>query len=187
MLDAHRESRFILIIIPFGSKVLAEARDTRGGNSARDQLRRGKAPRISDEVELLSNEDLLYLLCLNLQQVHLLRASMTTIAVVSGENASANAAESDSKTTFNVGTRKSKLALVQADLVVQALAAACPDYVYAIKARDTAAGDIDKITPFKDMPVKNIWTHELETLMIEGQLDFLVHSLKGLRCPKTDI
>jgi len=49
----------------------------------------------------------------------------------------------------------------------EALAAACPQNVYAIKARDTAAGDIDKITPFKDMPVKNIWTHELETLMVE--------------------
>ncbi|KIW33306.1 porphobilinogen deaminase [Cladophialophora immunda] len=105
---------------------------------------------------------------------------MTTLAVVSGEHAAANAAESGSKNTFNVGTRKSKLALVQTDLVVQALAAACPEYVYAIKARDTAAGDIDKITPFKDMPVKNIWTHELETLMIEGQLDFLVHSLKDV-------
>jgi hydroxymethylbilane synthase len=81
--------------------------------------------------------------------------------------------------TFSVGTRKSKLALVQTDLVVQALASACADYKYLIKARDTAAGDIDKITPFKDMAVKNLWTHELETLMIEGSLDILVHSLKG--------
>ncbi|OAL37669.1 hypothetical protein AYO20_03176 [Fonsecaea nubica] len=105
---------------------------------------------------------------------------MTTLAVVSGEHAAANPDESDSKTTFNVGTRKSKLALIQTDLVVQALAEACPEYVYAIKARDTAAGDIDKVTPFKDMPVKNIWTHELETLMLEGQLDFLVHSLKDV-------
>lgn len=104
---------------------------------------------------------------------------MSTIAVVSGEKASANVAENDSQAVFNVGTRKSKLALVQTDLVVKALAKACPSNVYAVKARDTAAGDIDKVTPFKDMPVKNIWTHELETLMVEGELDFLVHSLKG--------
>jgi porphobilinogen deaminase len=64
--------------------------------------------------------------------------------------------------------------------VLNALAATCPENSYAIKARDTAAGDVDKLTPFKDMPVKNLWTHELETLMVEGQLDFLVHSLKGL-------
>lgn len=105
---------------------------------------------------------------------------MATIAVVQGGNVEASATEPTSKSTFNVGTRKSKLALVQTDIVVKALASACPDYVYAIKARDTAAGDIDKLTPFKDMPVKNLWTHELETLMVEGALDFLVHSLKGL-------
>lgn len=104
---------------------------------------------------------------------------MTTTAVVPGDIASANAAQEGPQTTFNIGTRKSKLALVQADLVVKALASASPHNVYAIRARDTAAGDIDKVTPFKDMPVKNIWTHELETLMVEGQLDLLVHSLKG--------
>ncbi|KAK5449748.1 porphobilinogen deaminase [Exophiala xenobiotica] len=105
---------------------------------------------------------------------------MATIAVVSGENARANIQDTDSISSFNVGTRKSKLALVQTDIVTKALAAACPDNVYAIKARDTAAGDIDKVTPFKDMPVKNLWTHELEVLMLEGQLDFLVHSLKDV-------
>jgi hydroxymethylbilane synthase len=106
---------------------------------------------------------------------------MATIAVVSGDHAAANTDEWTSKSTFNVGTRKSKLALVQTDLVVSALAAACPENSYAIKARDTAAGDIDKSTPFKDMPVKNLWTHELEALMVEGHLDILVHSLKGRR------
>lgn len=104
---------------------------------------------------------------------------MSNIAIASEENASSNNPDHQQSTTLNIGTRKSKLALVQTDLVVKALTAACPDNVYAIKARDTAAGDIDKITPFKDMPVKNIWTHELETLMIEGHLDILVHSLKG--------
>src|SRR5882757_4050873 len=104
---------------------------------------------------------------------------MTIIAVVPAQKASTDIHDPTSKSTFNVGTRKSKLALIQTDMVVKALAAACPQNVYAIKARDTAAGDIDKITPFKDMPVKNIWTHELETLMVEGQLDILVHALKG--------
>ena len=80
---------------------------------------------------------------------------------------------------FDVGTRKSKLALKQTELVVSALTSTWPDNEYNVKARDTAAGDIDKVTPFKDMPVKNLWTHELETLMLEGQLDILVHSLKG--------
>ena len=84
-----------------------------------------------------------------------------------------------SKTSFNIGTRKSALALVQTELVVEALKKAWPDHDFQIHARDTAAGDIDKVTPFKDMPVKNLWTHELEQLLIEEKLDLLVHSLKG--------
>jgi hydroxymethylbilane synthase len=83
------------------------------------------------------------------------------------------------KKIFNVGTRKSALALAQTELVVQALKKAWPNHEFQIHARDTAAGDIDKVTPFKDMPVKNLWTHELEQLLIEKKLDLLVHSLKG--------
>ena len=105
---------------------------------------------------------------------------MAAVSVKSDGKPVANFDDSTSKSTFKVGSRKSKLALVQTNLVVAALAVACPENSYEIKARDTAAGDIDKMTPFKDMPVKNLWTHELETLMLEGQLDFLVHSLKGL-------
>jgi hydroxymethylbilane synthase len=104
---------------------------------------------------------------------------MAAIATVSGAQASLSEARPPNL-TFNVGTRKSNLALAQTDIVVKALAAAWPDHIFQIKARDTAAGDIDKITPFKDMPVKNLWTHDLETLMMEGKLDILVHSLKGM-------
>jgi hydroxymethylbilane synthase len=31
------------------------------------------------------------------------------------------------------------------------------------------------------MTSKNLWTEELEELLIGGQLDFIVHSLKGMR------
>lgn len=84
------------------------------------------------------------------------------------------------KRTFNVGTRQSKLALVQTDIVINALQNAWPQHKFEIHARNTAAGDLDKVTAFKDMPVKNLWTHELETLLVEKKLDFLVHSLKGM-------
>ncbi len=104
---------------------------------------------------------------------------MTTLTVVAGENVPRLEGVKQKISTFSVGTRKSNLALVQTDMVVGALAKAWPDYKYAIRARDTAAGDIDKVTAFKDMPVKNLWTHELETLMMENKLDLLVHALKG--------
>lgn len=104
---------------------------------------------------------------------------MSTISVASGAEAPKGEDGRSNDFTFNVGTRKSALALVQTDMVISAALDAFPKYTFATKARDTAAGDIDKVTPFKDMPVKNIWTHELETLMMEGHLDILVHSLKG--------
>lgn len=104
---------------------------------------------------------------------------MATISTVTGSKAPKLEDVANSEFTLNVGTRKSALALKQTDLVLLEAVNAFPIYSFAIKARDTAAGDIDKVTPFKDMTVKNIWTHELETLMLEKQLDFLVHSLKG--------
>lgn len=83
------------------------------------------------------------------------------------------------KKSFDVGTRKSKLALLQTDAVISSLQKAWPDHQFNTRARDTAAGDLDKVTPFKDMPVKNLWTHDLEKSLIDGELDLLVHSLKG--------
>jgi hydroxymethylbilane synthase len=81
--------------------------------------------------------------------------------------------------SFEIGTRKSKLALSQTDLVVKALNNAWPEHQFNIRASDAAAGDLDKVTPFKDMPVKNLWTHDLEQHLIEEKLDLLVHALKG--------
>lgn len=104
---------------------------------------------------------------------------MATVDVVAGPQAPPLEVAAEHGLTFNVGTRKSALALKQTELVLLEAVQAYPKHTFTVKARDTAAGDIDKVTPFKDMPVKNIWTHELETLMIEKQLDFLVHSLKG--------
>jgi len=81
--------------------------------------------------------------------------------------------------SFEIGTRNSKLALVQTDVVVKALREAWPEHQFNVRARDTAAGDLDKVTPFKDMPEKNLWTHDMEQSLVEENLDLLVHSLKG--------
>lgn len=104
---------------------------------------------------------------------------MAQIAAMQGAEVPDPLSHTQTSPSLNVGTRKSKLALKQTTLVVEALTTQYPTRVFTVKARDTAAGDIDKVTPFKDMNVKNLWTHELETLLAEGNLDFLVHSLKG--------
>lgn len=107
-------------------------------------------------------------------------AKMSTIAVMTGPEAVELSQALKGEFTLNVGTRKSKLALKQTEMVVEAATKFYPKYTFDVKAKDTAAGDIDKVTPFRDMPVKNIWTHELEKLLEEKQLDLLVHALKDV-------
>ncbi|EEH10109.1 porphobilinogen deaminase [Histoplasma capsulatum G186AR] len=86
---------------------------------------------------------------------------------------------SPTKTTFTIGTRKSKLALVQTDLVRDALKAAWPQYEFDILTKDAAA-DLDKVTPLREFTSKNLWTEELEELLLAKQIDLVVHSLKDV-------
>ncbi|MCJ1244349.1 hypothetical protein MMC30_001547 [Trapelia coarctata] len=87
----------------------------------------------------------------------------------------------------NIGSRKSALALVQAELVVGLLTETCPGVEFPIKTV-MVQGDADKTTPFLFMgdktrgsdAGKNIWTEEMEHMLGTGELDLLVHSLKDL-------
>lgn len=81
--------------------------------------------------------------------------------------------------TITIGTRKSKLALLQTNLVLDALKKAFPQYEYKIFSKETA-GDLNTTIALRDFTTKNLWTEELEELMIDGQVDVIVHSLKGL-------
>ncbi|KAL9108460.1 MAG: hypothetical protein Q9227_006794 [Pyrenula ochraceoflavens] len=106
---------------------------------------------------------------------------MAASAVPAPPSSSATTA-STQPINIKIGTRKSNLALVQANTVSDLLRASWSDpnaYTFEICGHNTAAGDIDKVTPFKDMPVKNIWTHELERMLVDGELALLVHSLKA--------
>lgn len=88
------------------------------------------------------------------------------------------AAPAPTKKTFTIGTRKSKLALLQTDLVRAALQKTHPDYEFKTLTKETA-GDLNTTIALKDFASKNLWTEELEELMIGGEVDFIVHSLKG--------
>ncbi|CEJ58558.1 Putative Porphobilinogen deaminase [Penicillium brasilianum] len=83
------------------------------------------------------------------------------------------------KTSFTIGTRKSKLALEQTELVAAALKKTHPDYEFRIFSKETA-GDLNTKIALRDFTSKNLWTEELEELMIDGQVDFIVHSLKDV-------
>ncbi|KAI5289558.1 porphobilinogen deaminase [Ascosphaera aggregata] len=83
------------------------------------------------------------------------------------------------RSSFLIGTRKSKLALVQVDLVVDLLQKHFPTYTFSIDSRDTA-GDRNKVTPLSQFGGKNLWTEEFEQLLCDGDVDFVVHSLKDV-------
>jgi hydroxymethylbilane synthase len=79
----------------------------------------------------------------------------------------------------NIGSRKSFLALIQTDMVHKALLALHPSHKYEIHAMSTM-GDKNQVTPLHNFGAKALWTHELETDLLGGQLDLIVNSLKDM-------
>lgn len=80
---------------------------------------------------------------------------------------------------INVGTRKSPLALAQADIVVKALQDANPDFSFVIHGM-TTTGDRDQNTALYNFGGKGLWTSQLEELLVAEQIDLVVHSLKDM-------
>ncbi|RPA72100.1 porphobilinogen deaminase [Ascobolus immersus RN42] len=80
---------------------------------------------------------------------------------------------------INIGTRKSLLALAQADIVKEQLEQMFPELEIEIHAMATM-GDKNQVTPLHSFGAKSLWTHELEHGLVEGSLDLIVHSLKDM-------
>lgn len=80
---------------------------------------------------------------------------------------------------INVGTRKSPLAMAQAEIVVAALKAAHPDYSFPIHSM-TTTGDRDQNTALYNFGGKGLWTSQLEERLVSNELDIVVHSLKDM-------
>lgn len=85
----------------------------------------------------------------------------------------------DTSKTITIGTRRSKLAMVQTYIVAEALSKAFPEYTYKIHGMDPL-GDKDKLTALYNFNAKSLWTSELEALLEVGDLDMIVHSLKDM-------
>ncbi|CAG9945666.1 unnamed protein product [Clonostachys rosea f. rosea IK726] len=82
-------------------------------------------------------------------------------------------------TTVNVGTRKSPLAMAQAELVVKALQKNYPAINFEIQGM-TTTGDRDQNTALYNFGGKNLWTSQLEDRLRAKELDFVVHCLKDM-------
>lgn len=80
---------------------------------------------------------------------------------------------------IRLGTRGSKLALAQADLVKFQLEKKHPGLLFEIVVIQTK-GDIDLISPLYEIGGKGVFIKELEVALTQGYVDIAVHSLKDM-------
>jgi hydroxymethylbilane synthase len=83
------------------------------------------------------------------------------------------------KKKWTVGTRGSKLALVQTELVISKLKALYPDMEFGINIIKTT-GDSVWNTPLYLIGEKGLFIKEIEEALVRGDADLAVHSMKDL-------
>ena len=81
--------------------------------------------------------------------------------------------------TVRIGSRKSQLALVQTHWVRDELQKHFPAVQFEVKTMDTHGDKVLDVSLSK-IGDKGLFTQELEAGMLEGDIDFAVHSLKDL-------
>jgi hydroxymethylbilane synthase len=81
--------------------------------------------------------------------------------------------------TIRIGSRKSQLALVQTHWVQEQLQNAFPDRTFEVHTMSTQGDKILDVALAK-IGDKGLFTKELEVGMLNGDIDFAVHSLKDL-------
>ncbi len=85
--------------------------------------------------------------------------------------------------TFVVGTRGSRLALVQTELALAALRAAHPDATFETRTITTSG---DKSTAsLSEIGGRGVFVIEIERALLAGEIDIAVHSLKDLPSEET--
>src|SRR3954462_3697039 len=88
---------------------------------------------------------------------------------------------------LRLGTRGSPLALAQARKVASAIESAqrWPDgWVQIVEI--TTSGDKERDRPLAEIGGKALWTKELDRALLEGEVDFCVHSMKDVESVRPD-
>lgn len=80
---------------------------------------------------------------------------------------------------FRVGTRASPLALKQVEEILYVLEKTYPSTEIEVVRIDTY-GDSDKDTPISEIEGSDFFTREIDEALINGDIDFAVHSAKDL-------
>lgn len=81
--------------------------------------------------------------------------------------------------SIKIGTRKSKLALLQTEIVKHRLKSFLPNLQVEIVKMSTK-GDQDQNRPLASFGGKGVFTKELEEALLAGKIDLAVHSAKDL-------
>ncbi len=81
--------------------------------------------------------------------------------------------------TVRIGTRKSPLALWQAEFVKSELEKRFPDIAFALQRIETT-GDKILDSPLSKIGDKGLFTRDIERALLRGDIDLAVHSLKDL-------
>ncbi|KAL3887121.1 hypothetical protein ACJMK2_027076 [Sinanodonta woodiana] len=82
-------------------------------------------------------------------------------------------------TVIKVGSRKSQLAMIQTNTIIDALQKTFPDIKFEIVSMSTV-GDKILDAALSKIGEKSLFTRELEVALEEKEVDFVVHSLKDL-------
>jgi len=80
---------------------------------------------------------------------------------------------------ITIGTRGSRLAMIQAESVLVALAG-IHNTIEFILSKITTTGDRHKITPAGRSPEYGMFVKEIQQALLDGRVDMAVHSLKDL-------
>jgi hydroxymethylbilane synthase len=89
------------------------------------------------------------------------------------------------KNQFVIGSRGSELALWQANFVKRHLEIAYPESVFEIKTINTKGDELVDVALSK-IGDKGLFTKQIETELLDGGIDFAVHSLKDLQTAQSD-
>lgn len=80
---------------------------------------------------------------------------------------------------LNVGTRGSRLSIIQTEFVLKSLKTLFPKLEFKIKVIKTM-GDVERRKPLFAMDRKGIFEKEIDQALLRGEIDFAVHSLKDV-------
>jgi len=84
-----------------------------------------------------------------------------------------------SRRTYVVGSRGSRLALTQTNLVIDMLKRAHPDADFRVEVQKTT-GDAFLAPSLAEMGIVGVFVKEIEAALLDGRADFAVHSLKDV-------